>query len=78
MYRVNRVLSFPFRSSMRCIHDECNEVASLSARGRTPLDAQVLVYPAIDGRDWARPCSAGFWDPACNENAESLLAGRRV
>eukprot|EP00913_Durusdinium_trenchii_P017862 g16786.t1 len=54
-------------------------VASLSLRlgkrDRTPLDAQVLVYPAIDGSDWAKEHSAGFWDPACNKNTEKLLEG---
>lgn len=57
-------------------------VASLSLklgkRDRTPLDAQVLVYPAIDGSDWGKPGSAGFWDPACNNNAEKLLESQAL
>ncbi|CAJ1348332.1 unnamed protein product, partial [Effrenium voratum] len=57
-------------------------VASLSLRlgrrDRPPaLDGQVLVYPAIDGSDWATP-SAGFWDQACNKNAETLLEGQQA
>eukprot|EP00435_Cladocopium_sp_Y103_P037003 s2021_g9.t1 len=54
-------------------------VASLSLRlKKTPLDAQVLVYPAIDGSDWAKPGSAGFWDPACNKNTDKLLEGQQA
>ncbi|CAL1136833.1 unnamed protein product [Cladocopium goreaui] len=54
-------------------------VASLSLRlKKTPLDAQVLVYPAIDGSEWAKPGSAGFWDPACNKNSDKLLEGQQA
>mmetsp|Transcript_73398 Transcript_73398/g.118416 ORF Transcript_73398/g.118416 Transcript_73398/m.118416 type:complete len:384 (+) Transcript_73398:25-1176(+) len=60
-------------------------VASLSQRlgqqkGRTsggPLDAQVLVYPCIDGEEWLDPERDGFWDKEnCQPKAPSLLAGR--
>lgn len=51
-----------------------------SARGRRPpLDAQVLVYPCIDGVDWTDPESCGFFDyDNCFPAAQSLLDGRKA
>ncbi|CAE7462798.1 axeA1 [Symbiodinium natans] len=43
-----------------------------------PLDAQVLVYPCIDGSGWGKPGNAGFWDPACHKNADALLEGQQA
>lgn len=39
------------------------------------LDAQVLVYPGLDGRDWLEPDSCGFFDiEPCIARAPTLLA----
>ncbi|CAJ1432352.1 unnamed protein product [Effrenium voratum] len=45
-------------------------VASLGTQ--RPLDAQVLVYPCIDGSDWAEEDNCGFW----GEDFEQCLAQR--
>ena len=42
-------------------------IASLALRAakegkRQPLDAQVLVYPGIDGKDWHSPEYNGFFN----------------
>lgn len=42
--------------------------------GRRQLDAQVLVYPAIDCSDWGHPRRHGFWDwETCLAQADGLL-----
>jgi len=51
--------------------------------GKPQLDAQVLVYPAIDGLDWLDEDSTGFYQfdecfphgPALNRNRRALLGG---
>lgn len=60
-------------------------VASLGLRKRMkgkkvqPLDAQVLVYPCIDGSDWVDPDSCGFFDfQSCFRAARSTLVGRQA
>lgn len=55
-------------------------VASLSLRlakkdthwTRRPLDAQVLVYPAIDGKDWLEEDKCGFFHDGSFERAPEL------
>merc|ERR550532_2296919 len=43
------------------------------------LDAQVLVYPCIDGSDWVDPESCGFFNfEQSFSRAESLVAGRKA
>lgn len=44
-----------------------------------PFDAQVLVYPCIDGSDWGHPEDCGFsdWDNSFPA-AKSLLVGREA
>jgi len=60
-------------------------VASLALRAASapglprPLDAQVLVYPCIDGIDWTKPEDCGFFDfDGCFPAAQSLLEGRQA
>jgi acetyl esterase/lipase len=60
-------------------------VASLALRTKgkkalvKPLDAQVLVYPCIDGSDWGHPEWCGFFDwPNSFPAARSVLVGRRA
>lgn len=44
-----------------------------------PLDAQVLIYPCIDGEGWLEPDQAGFFNyEACYEKAPDLLAERKA
>jgi acetyl esterase/lipase len=44
-----------------------------------PLDAQVLVYPAIDGTEWGQEDNCGFWDfKNCFPAAKSLLADKEA
>lgn len=47
--------------------------------GRRPLDAQVLVYPCIDGSDWTHSEWCGFFDwDRCYPAAACLVAGRKA
>lgn len=45
---------------------------------RRPLDAQVLVYPAIDGIDWLNPDKAGFCQDGSFEHGPELQADREA
>jgi len=48
-------------------------------RQRLLLDAQVLVYPAVDGSGWLRPDEHGFFDAeACLPRVPSLLVGQKA
>jgi len=51
---------------------------------RTDVDAQILIYPGIDPKDWKHPDKCGFYDydkcfahvPALLKNGSELLGGR--
>lgn len=53
-------------------------VASLALRIRKPLDAQVLVYPAIDPVDWLDPEKAAFVHEGSFERSPELQANRHA
>lgn len=60
-------------------------VASLALRAKgknailKPLNAQVLVYPCIDGSNWSDPDDCGFFDfDNCFPAAQSLLTGQEA
>mmetsp|Transcript_34152 Transcript_34152/g.72644 ORF Transcript_34152/g.72644 Transcript_34152/m.72644 type:complete len:410 (+) Transcript_34152:164-1393(+) len=42
---------------------------------RRLLDGQVLIYPAIDPREWRHPDKHGFWDEACHDKVDQLRDG---
>uniref|UniRef100_A0A7S1S3V0 Alpha/beta hydrolase fold-3 domain-containing protein n=1 Tax=Alexandrium catenella TaxID=2925 RepID=A0A7S1S3V0_ALECA len=51
----------------------------VGAKSKRPLDAQVLVYPCIDGSDWVDPESCGFHDfEKSFPKAQSLMKGREA
>jgi acetyl esterase/lipase len=50
----------------------------LAKTGGSPLDAQVLIYPGIEGSDWIHPEKNGFWDHACCAKAETLMEGQKA
>eukprot|EP00928_Gymnodinium_smaydae_P011552 TRINITY_DN14249_c0_g2_i1.p1 TRINITY_DN14249_c0_g2~~TRINITY_DN14249_c0_g2_i1.p1 ORF type:complete len:371 (+),score=56.62 TRINITY_DN14249_c0_g2_i1:82-1194(+) len=52
--------------------------AGKNAKSDLKLDAQVLVYPAIDGAEWADADCCGFWDWRCTKAVPSLVANRRA
>jgi len=55
-------------------HLVASHAVAARSKGRRPVDAQVLVYPAIDGKDWVHPWKHGFWDwEPCVEKAEGML-----
>lgn len=43
-------------------HLVASHAVAARRKRRRLLDAQVLVYPAIDGSDWLHPYKHGFWD----------------
>lgn len=59
-------------------------VASVGLRtsqATRPLEAQALVYPCIDGRDWADEDTCGFWGDdfdECFRKGQSLQSTRRA
>uniref|UniRef100_A0A7S2VM14 Alpha/beta hydrolase fold-3 domain-containing protein n=1 Tax=Zooxanthella nutricula TaxID=1333877 RepID=A0A7S2VM14_9DINO len=58
-------------------HLVASHAVAARKKGRRPLDAQVLIYPAIDGADWAHPYKNGFWDwEQCFPKAAPLLENR--
>jgi len=57
-------------------HLVASHAIAARSKGKRLLDAQVLVYPAIDGADWMHPWKHGFWDPVCTNQAETLMEGQ--
>jgi acetyl esterase/lipase len=53
---------------------------AVQERRKLQLDAQVLVYPCIDGSDWAHPEYCGFsdWKNSYPLAKKSMLAGREA
>eukprot|EP00933_Yihiella_yeosuensis_P030577 TRINITY_DN24206_c0_g1_i1.p1 TRINITY_DN24206_c0_g1~~TRINITY_DN24206_c0_g1_i1.p1 ORF type:complete len:377 (-),score=61.86 TRINITY_DN24206_c0_g1_i1:52-1182(-) len=77
-WRNGPVAAIGFSAGGHLVASASRLLAKKGRSGSGPLDAQVLIYPAIDGEDWLDPEKSGFWDEACQSKAASLLEGQKA